>query len=104
MSKHDDNRHDAAAKRIETEPLPGVKLGINLPEPEPALPLHRIPGRVTHADLAVIRRAVVLHLATLCDLDDDSAESTGRALASICRMYLLHERSTRHANQNPSGA
>jgi len=87
MTKHDDTLANAAARK--------------LPEPPPVPPgerLHGIPGKVTAADLAVIRRAIVLQLATVCDLDDDSAESAGRALGSICRQYLLHERSTRHAN------
>jgi hypothetical protein len=96
MSKRANDLHDAADTRIETEPLPGVRLGINVPPPEPAPPrLHAIPGRVDAADLAVIRRAVVLQLASIADLDADTAESTGHALAAICRAYLLYEREQR---------
>ena len=50
---------------------------------------------VTPAELAVIRRAVVLHLATVAELDDDSAEKFGAALAAIARLYLLHEQAQR---------
>jgi hypothetical protein len=79
---------DKAAKRIE-------------PEPEPAERLCKIPGRVDRADLAVIIRAVTLHLAYAADLDDDSLEKSGKALADICRVYLRYERSPRHAGQTP---
>jgi non-ribosomal peptide synthetase component F len=82
MSKRANDLHDAAE-------APLVK-------PEPAPPrLHAVPGRVDAADLAVIRRAVVLQLASVADLDADTAESTGHALAEVCRFYLVREREQR---------
>ena len=112
MAKRDDDLADqinqrlvAEGKRIETEPLPGVRVGINLPEPTgrrpyppgtpPADRLHGIPVKVTAADLAVIKRSIVHQLAVIADLDEDSNESAGRALASICRLYLLSEQKLR---------
>ena len=89
MSKHTNDLHDATARRI---------------EPAPVEPVHRIPGRVTRAELAVILRAVTLHLANNADLDDDTTAKTGAALAAICKAYLLNERSHRHANEAPKGA
>ena len=70
--------------------------------PLPAPGLHRVPGHVDKADLSVIIRAVTLYLARNADLDEDSLEKSGKAIAAICRSYLLHERSTRHANEDPS--
>lgn len=79
MSKKADNLHDAAE-------APLIR-------PEPAPPrLHAIPGRVDASDLAVIRRAVILQLASVADLDADSAESTGHALAEVARFYLVNSR------------
>ena len=57
-------------------------------QPEPAERLLKIPGRVNRADLAVIIRAVTLYLAHNADLDDDSLEKSGKAIAAICRAYL----------------
>ena len=77
---------------------------IPLPGPEPAERLHKVPGRVDKGDLAVILRAITLYLARNADLDDDSLEKSGKAIAAICRAYLTSERSQRHAHQDPSGA
>jgi hypothetical protein len=104
VTKHDDDAASKATKRIETEPLPGVRVGINVPVPEPAKRLYKVPGRVSFRDMAVITRAVTLHLARSADLDDDSPEKTGKAIAEICGAYLTSERSTRHASESPSGA
>jgi hypothetical protein len=66
------------------------------PVVEPAPPrLHQIPGRVDRADMAVILRAITLYLAKHADLDDDTIEKSGAALAAICRAYLLFEREQR---------
>jgi hypothetical protein len=85
MSKHTNDLHDATARRI---------------EPAPVEPVHRIPGRVTRGELAIILRAVTLQLANNADLDDDTMAKTGAALASICRAYLVAERSQRHADKS----
>jgi hypothetical protein len=82
VSKKADNLHDAAE-------APLIR-------PEPAPPrLHKIPGRVDRADMAVILRAITLYLAKHADLDDDTIEKSGAALAAICRAYLLFEREQR---------
>jgi hypothetical protein len=45
--------------------------------------------------MAVILRAITLYLANNADLDDDTIEKSGAALAAICRAYLLFEREQR---------
>lgn len=102
MTKHDDDVANRAVKRIETEPIPGIRVGINIPDPLPER-LRKVPGVVTSEDLAVIRRAIMLKLASIADMDDDSAESTGRALALICRAYLLAEREQRSGKGGSGG-
>ena len=102
MSKHDDNLYDKAGKVSVADHIAGVSRAID--PPAPAERLLKIPGRVDKADLAVIIRAITLYLARDADLDDDSLEKSGKAIAAICRSYLLHERSQHHAHQDPSGA
>jgi hypothetical protein len=53
--------------------------------------LRKIPGLVDDTGLAIIRRAVLLRLATLGELEPESHESTGRAIVVMCRDYLVGE-------------
>jgi hypothetical protein len=92
LSKRADNLHDAAETSV-ADHIASVAAAIG---PEPAPPrLHAIPGRVTRADLAVIIRAITLYLARNADLDDDTAEKSGKALAHICGQFLVADREQR---------
>ena len=82
MSKHDDNLYDKAGKVSVADHIAGVSRAID--PPEPAERLLKIPGRVDKGDMAVILRAVTLFWPADADLDDDSLEKSGKAIAAIC--------------------
>lgn len=76
--------------RIVQDPTTGAEqFALDTEATEPRL--RKVPGTTDDAGLAIIRRAVVLRLATLGELEPESQESTGRAIVAICRTYLTNE-------------
>jgi hypothetical protein len=100
MSKHDDNLSERVSRQLDTQLLAGLPPDVNLGAAEV---LHRVPGMVSKTDRDVIVRAATLQLAHEADLDADSPESTGRAVAAICRAFLRAEQAGRSRQRGAPG-
>ena len=76
--------------RIETEPLPGVKVGITVPDPpEPAERLRKVPGKIDEPGLDIIKDAISLKRATMAHVF--GRLSDGEALVLICEQWTKAE-------------